>query len=196
MSEHIELAGERVRLRSTRRSDGPALIAIRATDDVRRWWRGEDLESEFEQDLVDDEVFRLTIESTATTTGDTAGRIIGLVQFTEEPDPEYRHASIDIYIDPAVHRRGYATEAIRTLVDHLFEERGHHRLTIDPSADNLAAIECYASVGFVPVGVMRSYERRADGTWTDGLLMELLDSDRVDPGRRPSTATPPTTPPG
>lgn len=178
MSDHIELVGERVRLRPIRRGDGPALVAIRTTDDVRRWWRGEDFESEFENDLADDEVFRLAIE--------TAGQLIGLVQFAEEPDPEYRHASIDIYIDPSVHRRGYATEAIRTLVDHLFDERGHHRLTIDPSVDNRAAIECYAAVGFVPVGVMRSYERRADGSWSDGLLMEMLDSDRLDADRRSS----------
>ncbi|MGB3734774.1 MAG: GNAT family protein [Ilumatobacter sp.] len=172
MSENIDLAGERVRLRSTVADDGPALIAIRKTDEVRRRWRGDDFEAEFARDLDDGDTFRLTIE--------TAGRIIGMVQFAEELDPEYRHASIDIYIDPADHRRGYATDAIATLVDHLFDERGHHRLTIDPAADNTAAIDCYASIGFVPVGVMRSYERRADGSWSDGLLMEMLDRDRID----------------
>jgi len=29
-------------------------------------------------------------------------------------------------------------------------------------------------VGFRPVGVMRRYERGADGTFHDGLLMDLL----------------------
>lgn len=171
MSENINLVGKRVRLRSTVPGDAPTLIAIRKTDEVRVRWRGEDFEAEFAEDLEDDETTRLTIE--------TDGRIIGLVQFGEESDAEYRHASIDIYIDPAVHRRGYATEAIATLVDHLFDERGHHRLTIDPAADNIAAINCYASIGFIPVGVMRSYERGADGAWSDGLLMEMLDSDRI-----------------
>src|SRR5438045_7717940 len=98
------------------------------------------------------------------------GRIIGMIQFAEELDADYRHASIDLYIDPAVHRQGYATDAIRTLARFLFEERGHHRLTIDPAADNLPAINCYAKVGFKPVGTMRAYERRPDGTWADGLL--------------------------
>ena len=37
--------------------------------------------------------------------------------------------------------------------------------------DNEAAIACYAGVGFRTVGVMRSYERQADGSWADGLLM-------------------------
>ena len=52
--------------------------------------------------------------------------------------------------------------------------REHHRLTIDPAADNAAAIRCYKKVGFRPVGVMRRYEQGAEGTWHDGLLMDLL----------------------
>jgi len=64
------------------------------------------------------------------------------------------------------------------LVDYLFDEVGHHRLTIDPAADNVAAIACYTKVGFRPVGVMRSYEVRDDGGWADGLLMDMLKSDR------------------
>jgi len=29
-------------------------------------------------------------------------------------------------------------------------------------------------VGFKPVGIMRKYECGSDGTWHDGLLMDLL----------------------
>jgi aminoglycoside 6'-N-acetyltransferase len=64
---------------------------------------------------------------------------------------------------------------VRTLARHLVHDRGHHRLVIDPAADNAAAIACYAAVGFRPVGVMRQYERDIDGdSWHDGLLMDLL----------------------
>jgi hypothetical protein len=56
-------------------------------------------------------------------------------------------------------------------------DRGHHRLTIDPAASNARAIAAYAKVGFRPVGIMRQYERGPDGTWHDGLLMELLRED-------------------
>ena len=59
---------------------------------------------------------------------------------------------------------------------------------------NENAIRAYAKVGFRPVGVMRSYERNADGTWHDNLLMDLLGRradvsaemaphDRWDPGQ-------------
>ncbi len=66
---------------------------------------------------------------------------------------------------------------MRTLARYLVEERGHHRLTIDPAAENSAAIRAYEKVGFARVGVMREYWRAQDGTWHDGLLMELLASE-------------------
>jgi aminoglycoside 6'-N-acetyltransferase len=43
----------------------------------------------------------------------------------------------------------------------------------------VAAIRAYEKAGFRPVGVMRSYERGPDGTWHDGLLMELLAEEFV-----------------
>jgi aminoglycoside 6'-N-acetyltransferase len=60
------------------------------------------------------------------------------------------------------------------VASYLFEDRGHHRLTIDPSAANERAIRAYEVVGFRAVGRMRQYERGRDGTWHDGLLMDLL----------------------
>jgi aminoglycoside 6'-N-acetyltransferase len=60
----------------------------------------------------------------------------------------------------------------------LFDERGHHRVTIDPAVANAAAIRAYEKAGFEPVGVMRRYEQEPDGpNWRDALLMELLAAD-------------------
>lgn len=103
----------------------------------------------------------------------------GLIQFFEELDPKYRHAGIDMFLDPAVHGRGLGTEALRRVVRHLIDERGHHRITIDPAAANTASIRTYEKVGFRAVGVMRRSERDADGEgWHDCLLMELLADER------------------
>lgn len=60
------------------------------------------------------------------------------------------------------------------LARHLFDDRRHHRLVIDPAAANTRAIRAYERVGFRAVGVMRAYERGADGTWHDNLLMDML----------------------
>jgi aminoglycoside 6'-N-acetyltransferase len=66
---------------------------------------------------------------------------------------------------------------VRTLARWLVEERGHHRVTIDPAAANARAIRCYERVGFRPVGAMRRYERGPGGDWRDGLLMDLLPEE-------------------
>lgn len=164
-----ELVAGDVVLRRTVVADREALVAIRSTPEVRRRWHGDDLGAEFDADVLDHETVRYTIRS--------GGDIVGLIQFSETDDPQYRHASIDVYVDPARHRRGIARAAIVAVARHLFDDRGHHRLTIDPAADNVAAISCYVSVGFRRVGVMREYELQPDGTWADGLLMELLATD-------------------
>ena len=97
----------------------------------------------------------------------------------------YRHANIDLFLTTAEQGRGLGREAIALVVGHLFGERGHHRITIDPAAANQRAIRCYGAVGFRPVGVMRRYERGADGSFHDGLLMELRAPTISE--RRPAT---------
>lgn len=161
------LHGASVTLRPATAADVPLLAEIRATPEVYRRWGGRaDLATEITDDLADTDVETYVVEH--------EGRVIGAIQWGAETDPDYRHANIDIYLDPAVHGRGLGTDAVRTLARHLIIDHGHHRLVIDPAADNAAAIGCYGKVGFRPVGIMRRYERGPDGTWHDGLLMDLL----------------------
>lgn len=54
------------------------------------------------------------------------------------------------------------------------------RLTIDPAADNVRAIRAYEAVGFKRVGILRQYERGANGTFHDGMLLDLLADDLID----------------
>ena len=161
------LRGRVVTLRPATDADVPALAAIRATPEVRHWWRGgDDLAEAVRADLADDDLTVYAIEHD--------GRVVGAIQWYAEPDPDYRHAAMDIFLDPAVRGAGLGGDAIRTLARHLVDEHGHHRFTIDPAAANTAAIRAYAKVGFRPVGIMRRYERGADGRWHDALLMDLL----------------------
>jgi aminoglycoside 6'-N-acetyltransferase len=161
------LRGARVVLRPAAAADIPALAAIRSAPEVYRWWRGgADLEAAVAEDLAEQDSTSLVIEY--------EDRIVGAIQWSAEEEPDYRHASIDVYLDAAVHGRGIGADAVRTLARHLIVDHGHHRLTIDPATGNAAAIRCYSKVGFRPVGVMRQHERGPDGTWHDSLLMDLL----------------------
>ncbi|WP_369015857.1 GNAT family N-acetyltransferase [Actinocrinis puniceicyclus] len=167
------MRGALVTLRQATTGDVPALAAIRAQPQVYRWWRGgPDLTAAVTEELSVEDEYGFVIEH--------AGRTVGLVQWSAQDEPDYRHASIDIYLDAASHGRGLGADAVRTLARHLIVEHGHHRITIDPAADNTAAIRCYAKVGFKPVGIMRGYERGPDGTWHDGLLMDLLADELID----------------
>ena len=126
--------------------------------------------------------------------------VVGSLQIFEESGDDYRFASIDLFLDTAHQDQGLGSEAIRTVARYLFDDRGHHRLTIDPSAANARAIRAYERVGFRPIGIMRSYERGPDGTWHDNLLMDILVGraaldvtrscrSRPAPGRRSSAAS-------
>ena len=160
-----ELRGDAVVLTPLAEVDAEALLEIHRQPEVVAWW---DRPAEgFPWD--EPESTRLTIR--------VDGAVAGLIQFGEEAEPSYRHAWIDLFVDPARHGEGLGTDAVATLARHLIEARGHHRITIDPAVDNVAAIRAYEKAGFRPVGVMRLAERSPEGRWRDALLMELV----VDP---------------
>ena len=154
------------------------LAAILAEPGVARWWPGFD-EARVEEELLtaDAETTVWVIEARPDPMGPPA--VVGAIQAWEEPDEEYRHAGIDLFLATAAQGRGLGPAAMRTAARWLITARGHHRLTIDPAADNEHAIRAYARLGFRPVGTLRAYQRMPDGTWVDGLLMELLAPELV-----------------
>ncbi len=151
-------------LRPLAEEDVAELRRIHSTPEVAFWW-----------DLPED-AFPLTDEPEATRlTIVVDGAVAGMIQFTEETEPRYRHAAIDVFLDPALHGRGLGTEAVRQAVAYLISDCGHHRVTIDPACANLAAVRAYEKAGFRTVGVMRQSEREVDGdAWHDCLLMEII----------------------
>ena len=171
----VPLAGARVHLRTATRDDIPVLVRIREEPEVAEHWRGgDDLRAAVEEDFAEDGIHAYVIE--------LEGRVVGWIQWQAENDPDYRYASIDIYLDPAVRGQGVGPDAVATVARHLVADHGHHRITIDPAAHNDAAIRAYAKVGFRPVGITRRSERGPDGTWHDGLLMDLLAEELRRPG--------------
>jgi aminoglycoside 6'-N-acetyltransferase len=165
----VRLTGPRVVLRSTSAADAARLTSIRSEPAIERRW-GALEEGEMDEFVHEDTTFVIEVD----------GEVLGAVQYGEVEDPMYRSANIDLYVTTSRHGQGLGSEAVRVLARYLIDERGHHRLTIDPAADNTAAIRAYEKVGFRPVGIMRSYERGPDGTWHDGLLMELLADELID----------------
>ena len=159
-------------LRPPTHDDAPVLATILAEPAVAAWWGDFDL-ARVKADLLGDDPAELpfAIESD--------GVVVGYIQAVEEHQPEFRHAGIDLFLRTDMTGRGLGPDAIRTLAAHLIDDRGHHRLTIDPAADNIRAIAAYTKVGFRPVGRLRQYQRMPGGRWIDALLMELLADELV-----------------
>ena len=163
----MHLTTQRLLLRAPSEGDVAPLVRILSEAEVARWWHGFD-EARVRREMLKPEpdlaFFVIEYE----------WDVIGAIQYSEEDDPQYRHASIDLFIDTAHRGKGFGPEAIGAVVEHLFGARGHHRIVIDPAAANTHAIHAYEKAGFTRVGVMKQYERGADGKWHDGVLMELV----------------------
>ena len=174
MVRAVPLDGRLTHLRPALPGDAGTFAAVLRDPSVHARWQAEDPDADA-RDLArqadDVAVWAIELE----------GEVVGIIQAHEETDPRYRHAGIDIVIVEAAQGRGLGSDAVRTVARWLIEERRHHRLTIDPAADHARAIAAYANVGFRPVGLMRRYEGDLDGTWHDGLLMDLL-ADELDAG--------------
>jgi aminoglycoside 6'-N-acetyltransferase len=164
------LRGEHVVLRPIRPADRAALLEVLRDPSVVAIWDTRGAEHSVDELLAGDSHFTVwAIE--------VEGELAGSIQASENDDEDYRSAGIDIVMHSRFQNRGLGTDAVRTLAGYLLNARGHHRLTIDPAADNLRAIRTYEKVGFKPVGVMRRYERGVDGTYHDGLLMDMLEGE-------------------
>ena len=161
------LHGEQVTLRPIRPDDRESLLEVLRDPTVVAVWDTRGPENSVAELLAGDAgwtVWAIEVD----------GQFAGSIQSAEEEDGDYRHAGIDVFMSSRFQGRGLGTDAVRTLARYLIEVRGHHRLTIDPAADNARAIHTYERVGFKPVGVLRRYERGVDGTFHDGLLMDML----------------------
>lgn len=167
------LMGRKVTLRPVVASDLTRFVDIFTHPEVARWWGVYDA-ARVRRDILE--------APGSTSFAIEAGTVVvGMIEYWEEAEPEFRHAGIDIALDPAWHGRGLGSDALRTLARHLFDDVGHHRLTIDPAVENHAAVRAYERVGFRTVGVMRRYQLLPDGEWHDGLLMDMLAEELRSP---------------
>lgn len=161
------MPGRAVALRAATAGDADALMEIVTEPGAREWWGDQGDAAKLRADLLGDEY-------TTTFVIEVDGRAAGWLQAWEENDRDYRHGGLDIVLAPGYRDRGIGPEALRQAARWLIDERGHHRITIDPALANERAIRAYEKVGFRRVGVLREYWRDPHGEWRDGLLMEML----------------------
>jgi RimJ/RimL family protein N-acetyltransferase len=72
---------------------------------------------------------------------------------------------LEIFVVPQQRREGIASRTLRLIANYLRDKLGWHKITIEPHADDEAAIRCYERAGFLDFG-----ERRDDGDHTHIIL--------------------------
>lgn len=76
-------------------------------------------------------------------------------------------------MDPAFQGRGYATEAVARMLEHLFDEKGLHRVSAECDTRNGASARLLEHLGFRREAHLRS-STWSKGEWCDDYLYALL----------------------
>lgn len=179
VSRFTPIETPRLLIRRFEARDLPTLHAYRNDQEVARYtgWREYDLDTLMQFILTMNQAtpdsvgdwFQLAVEVKATGThiGD-----IGIHRQADEP----HEAEIGYAFAQASQGQGYATEAVRAVVDFLFNHVGLHRITALIYADNPRSIALVERLGFRKEGHYTKAARR-NGEWVDDVFYAILEAE-------------------
>lgn len=102
-------------------------------------------------------------------------RAIGMVRLSIA-SAEHRQGNIGFSLDGAIRGRGYASEAMRALLDFGFATLGLHRITALADVENGRSHVVLQKLGFRREGILRQ-NFQVRGEWRDSDLFALLRSE-------------------
>lgn len=168
---------ERLLLRRSRPDDAEAISAYRSDPEVHRhqgWDRldPDGIRSEIEQmaDRLPGEPggwVQLSVEERDT------GRLVGDVGMSPAED-EPSTIKLGYTMSPAFQGRGYATEAVRAMIDYAFVTLGAEIARIYASAENIPSIRVAEKAG---MRLVERFEREYDGETWEGVRYERRRQD-------------------
>jgi RimJ/RimL family protein N-acetyltransferase len=174
----VLLATPRLVLRRFEAGDAPVLAAYRSDPDVARYQSWEaPVSLAAATDLV---------RSSAAGDPEAPGWFQYAVSLRSSPEPigdvgvclhgNGMQADIGFTLAPKYQGHGYATEAVQRVVEHLFRDRGLHRVSAECDARNVRSARLLERVGFRREG-HRIANTWIKGEWTDEFLFGLLAAD-------------------
>ncbi|MGW4750396.1 GNAT family N-acetyltransferase [Streptomyces sp. NPDC004290] len=173
-----EIESERLTLRRFRPADAAPLAAYRNNPDIARFqaWpspltpdaAAEQVRTYSRQDPGQPGWFQYAIE--LKTDHSLAGDLGVLLHDNR------LQAELGFTLRPDLHGRGYATEAVQTILEHLFSKE-LHRVSAECDTRNTASARLLERTGFQIEGRRPEFTRNINtGEWTDTLLFGLLAS--------------------
>lgn len=172
-----QLSTPRLSLRRFRESDAEAFASYRS-DPAVALYQGWDAPYPVEQ-------ARRFVSAMATEPADVPGEWLQIAVTLAEDDElvgdcafvpqehEPRNVEIGFTIAPEHQGRGYAREAVSSLLRYLFEQLGKHRVTASCDPRNAPSVRLLEAVGMRREGHLVE-STWAKGEWTDDLLFALL----------------------
>lgn len=176
--EKLEITGNRIRLRPIAAEDAQAVFAYRSDAETNKYqgWIPKSLEEVdvFIQKNPDtfnqpESWFQLVIMDTALhqIVGD-----IGVHFFGEE----HLQVELGCTLHKDFQGKGYATEALRTLISYLFNELNKHRITTSIDPENHNSIQLVERIGFrKEAHFVKSLF--LNGSWVDDIVYSLLQEE-------------------
>jgi aminoglycoside 6'-N-acetyltransferase len=132
----VLVRGRLTTLRPADADDVDRLVAWHADPEVARYWDDETFSRrEMEERLERDDVEAWIVEE--------HGEPIGYLQV--------HAAGLDMFLIPSARGRGLGPDAARAMTEHLVNERGRDRVTVDPYAWNDGAVRAWERAGFAEV---------------------------------------------
>jgi RimJ/RimL family protein N-acetyltransferase len=113
---------------------------------------------------------------------DVGGRLVGEIDARCPANafpPGVFEVGIELYED-ADRRRGYGAEAVRQIVDRLFDRESAGRVQASTAADNVAMRRVLEKLGFVYEGTLRAFMPAGEGR-DDYVMYAVTRSDWATP---------------
>ena len=128
--------GRLTSLRPAGTDDVDRLVAWHADPEVSRYWDDETFtRAEMEERLARDDAEAWIVEEER--------EPVGYLQVHSE--------GLDMFLIPSARGRGLGPDAARAMAEHLVQERGRDRVTVDPYAWNEGAVRHWERAGFVEI---------------------------------------------
>jgi RimJ/RimL family protein N-acetyltransferase len=176
-TEFVPITTERLRLRRSRPGDAERIAAYRSDPEVRRFQGWDRTDADGVRAEIEEMARRrpgepgwvqLSVEDRAT--GELVGDV-GLSPAADEPGV----IKLGYTIAPEFQRRGFATEAVRALVDYAFDVLGADLVRIYAAGDNVASHRVAEKAG---LRLVERFRHEEDGGVWYGVRYELRRGDR------------------
>ena len=106
----------------------------------------------------------------------TTGTTIGTIDLFDF-DPFHKRAGLGILIaDESYRRRGFASMALRCLIDYCFKTLMLHQLYCSILHNNPESIELFKKLGFKEIGIRKEWIKTNEG-YLDEHLYQLIKTD-------------------